>query len=477
MNLDRGRLVSIVLIFIFLIFLVYKANMTGAILGFVLAFGTFSVLIVYLFPVVGFFALTTTPFIVYTFERYFLKDLPLDSGTQAFIFLLVFLVFIKSRKKLKDVYNSLNHPLTYITLFFYFYGLLQAFNPNLGNINGWLIFVKGITTNMLLYILIHFLCDSKKFVQYFFNYWLVIATISALYGCYQEWHGYNPFELRSIHADPHALRLIYVGGRYRIFSLLGDPASFGTFMGASFLIAFTMLMKYRKLLPKILFGSICAFIIMATGYSGTRTAYAMIIGGLMLFSVMSITNKRMMQLTAIGLLALVFLLFGPIYGNPTVNRFRSLLNTEDESLNVRDDNRAHLQNYIYANPIGGGVLTTGLNGERLSPDHELAGFPTDSGYVLTAVETGWVGLVILMISQFMILFFGVKNFYFLKDIDLRYYSLAIALVVMSICVASYAQSVEGRMPMILMYSPIVAILSKMSKFDSDPNQETSSINA
>src|SRR5690242_15203815 len=149
-------------------------------------------------------------------------------------------------------------------------------------------------------------------------------------------------------------------------------------------------------LKKVLLFAASGFMFFAMAYSGTRTAYIMVPAGIFLYALMTIYQKRTQILSLCFGIFFLLILFFPYNGSDTINRIRSAFAPKDDpSYMVRESNRALVQPYIYRHPIGGGLNTTGIMGLKYSPSHYLAGFPPDSGYLLTALETGWVGLAIL----------------------------------------------------------------------------------
>ena len=53
-------------------------------------------------------------------------------------------------------------------------------------------------------------------------------------------------------------------------------------------------------------------------------------------------------------------------------------------MRVRLENQRIIQPYIHSHPIGGGLGSTGIWGERFTPDSMLSSFAHDSGFVRIA---------------------------------------------------------------------------------------------
>jgi putative inorganic carbon (HCO3(-)) transporter len=127
-------------------------------------------------------------------------------------------------------------------------------------------------------------------------------------------------------------------------------------------------------------------------------------------------------------------------------------------------NRASKQPYLRSHPFGGGLGTTGPSGRRFTPGHELAGFPPDSGYLRKALETGWIGLLIVCALYFTILRFGVRK-YFIANTE-RYKMLCAACTssIFAFYLAEFGQEAIGQITDIVIYYPMIAILLRVDQF-------------
>jgi len=427
------------------------------------------VLFCFISPKFGFFISLLIPFIGFELQRLIRFDIPLGFAIQGLFILLLVLLLFKGKVNRDLNFKLLYNPITYIILISYVYLIIQFFNPEMGSLNGWFFAFRAVTGRYLIFFVALLLIKDLRFIKHFFYAWIFLAFTSALYACYQEWIGIPSYILSYIHADPLRLGLYYINGKYRIFSLLSDPAAFGIFMAGSFLVTFILALYTDTYLKKTILLLAAISMLLASAYSGTRTSYAMIPAGMLLFTLMTITNKR--TLMVVTILSLIFgaLIFGPFYGNPTLNRIRSTFNGEDASLNVRDVNRARIQAYIYDHPIGGGVMTVGVAGLEYNPEHQLAGFPPDSGYLYAVLETGWVGLGLVLIFFYISMREAVKCFYRSKHKKIRAYSLAITVFTFSVAVASYAQVILGQIPISLFIYSALAIVVKLNVISTQQN--------
>ena len=279
-----------------------------------------------------------------------------------------------------------------------------------------------------------------------------------------------PFEKAYIARYPEKFKTVIILTGIRIFSFVSDPAVFGVIMACGCIINIVLLTGSNKLIP--LYQKVLLFIslilqFMALGYSGTRTAYVMVPLGLVIMLFVNLRNKN----TVIGALVFVFaflvVMFGPFHGKTTIIRRRTAFSgSEDASLNVRDVNRHRIQPYIYKHPIGGGFLSC-----EPGSGSELDGFPPDSGYLRTALEQGWVGLLLVLVNIFLVMQYAVSNYFKSQTGAEKQFTLVILCVMFALVVSIYAQESSGLIESAMMYYGLNGISIKL-KYLSSPNITT-----
>lgn len=443
-----------------------KLSLSLATLFVLVAVAPSIVLLFIINPKYGLFLTVTLPFMGFELERYTKLDLPIGLLIQVIFFSLFVLALYKQKvdnSKLSYAKNSIS----YVFIITYAYFIIQGLNPNMYSVNGWLVSLRSVLGVYLIFYVSLMLFNHISFARQFFYIWISLAFISAVYACYQEWFGLPSFVLEYIHADPVRLGLNYINGKYRIFSLLTDPAAFGIFMAGSFFITFSFGLYEDKNSTKFLYFIISVFLLLASAFSGTRTSYAMIPAGFVMFTLITITSVRTVVVVSIFSFVFAVLIFGPFYGNQTLNRVRSTFIGNDESLSVRDVNRQYIQPYIYEHPIGGGLMTTGVAGKKYNPDHRLAGFPPDSEYLQTVLEIGWFGLFIHLTLFYIGIRVSLKRFYQSRNKKFKRYYLAVAIFLFTISVSSYTQNNIGQYPISLFVFISLAIVTKLEKFEHD----------
>jgi len=345
---------------------------------------------------------------------------------------------------------------------------IELFNPLAHSFEGWYAtFREVFMTALLLFVSYNIFTDYRR-MRRFLIVLFVLTCIVAGYGCFQQWHGLTDFELAWVSADPIRFSLIFIAGDFRKFSTMSDPAGFAIDMSsiaAFFIILLTG--KWTGRQRVILLGGVF-LMVLGMAYSGTRTGNAMLLGGLVMFILLTINRRATIWFTVVAGIAFLALMYGPFGGNATVNRFRTTFSgNKDESYNVRQQNRKFIQPYIYRHPIGGGLGTTGIYGAQFSPGHYLAGFPTDSGYLRKALEIGSVGLFLVVLFYYSIVRAAIRGYFGSTNPRAKLIYAAAAGYFFSFYVAEFAQDAIGQVTDIVVYYPMIALVLQLQKHEKE----------
>jgi hypothetical protein len=358
----------------------------------------------------------------------------------------------------------------YITIVYVVYTTLLIFNPEAhSTIGAFSILRRIFVLHLLFYCSIQIFTDIH-IIRQFMKALLVAGLLIAGYACYQEWIGYPAYELNYIWSDTHLVDLYSLGnGSFRKFSFVSDPAVLGMLMAAIALISivFAINIKYKAktVLPLI----ICAILsLLAMSFSGTRTAYFAFVAGIVLYILMTLHNVKTLLFSSVAILSFVFLLFSPIYSNSTLNRIRSTFKFSNEaSMHVRDANRQRIQPYLRAHPLGGGIGSTagasrsGRAYQVKESNHPLANFPSDSGFLRTALETGWIGLIIQCVLFFIILQQGAHAYYNVSERGEKTILLVCVVALFCQIISNYAQEAIGALLNGYLFYPLIAIIIRL----------------
>ena len=350
-----------------------------------------------------------------------------------------------------------------------FYYILEMLNPNSGGPSASAFTgLRKFLDFMIILLAAYMLVDTMEKIRKFSRILLIAAGISALYGCIQQWHGIFPWDMEQIMADQNSFNLLFVNGELRKFGTMADPTEYGLMMAACALYFFVIaLYEKNKRWRNIYFVSII-FMVLALGYSGTRTAYASLIAGLAFFILLNIEKWPIRWLAIIATSLFLFLMYAPIYSVAPIRRFRTtFIGSKDQSYKVRMDARAYIQPYIRSHPIGGGLGTTGMTGVKEHPGHPLANFQPDGTYVTKATETGYIGLALTCILYFITMRMGIKGFFQAHNPQVKVYYSACLCALFSLYIAEYTQPAIGGVCNSLFYFPVIAIMLNLKNIDRD----------
>ncbi|MCC5929832.1 MAG: O-antigen ligase family protein [Cyclobacteriaceae bacterium] len=395
------------------------------------------------------------------------KEFPIGTIIDGICLLGLISVIINYTYKKQFNLNFFTNPIGYFLLISLFYVLLQVINPNADSFAGWL--NMGFRPQMMTiayFALLYYALSSYKNIKYFTVFWISIACFTGLYGMSQEYLGLLPWD-EKFYLTPGVFDLHWTFGKIRIFSVYDNATTFGMFMTMGFIVCIVMLIGPYKIEKKIIIALAAIIMLLGAYYSGTRTAYLMITLGLAFVFLMNFDDLRIFLVSITAFVFLIGLLNAPIYGSANFNRFRSaFFPDKDASMQVREDNRAAIQRYIYEHPFGGGIATTGMLGEDYNPRHQLAGFPPDSLFLKMALERGWFGLVLILSFYFTIMLTGVNGFFKAKNPKVKNIYLAYLGAIFPTSIAGLTQEIEQKPMFIIIFGAIVIFLN-LVKYESE----------
>jgi putative inorganic carbon (hco3(-)) transporter len=442
-------------------------------------FGLFIVVLCISNPETGFYILIVFSFFInylLTIATYLMNiSLPVGLFFDILVCSSVIGVIISRKDFRKNLNQFTRNSLVVIILCTLFFSCIQFFNPNSPSTSDNIQAVRKFIGYVLVMFLAYTLLDSYPKVKKFTRFLFIVALISALYGCKQKIFGFFDYEYQVLTVDPLGWGLVFNNGDIRISSTMSDPAAFGIAMSVCAVFFLIMAMHESRQFEKFVLGAGSAVMIVAMGYSGTRTAYAILIVGLAFYIMLNIHKRTTRIFATIGVPILLFILYAPIYGNLTIQRFRTTFKgSDDQSYKVRVLSRAFIQPYIRRHPIGGGMGTTGFEGAKNHPGHYLAMFQPDSGYVKRAAETGWSGLIVICILYTTALVMSIKGYFRTKNEQVKVIAACCASSLFAFYIAEFTQQAIGQMTDVVIYYPILAILLRLKQYDSENPQKEGS---
>jgi hypothetical protein len=398
-------------------------------------------------------------------------DVPL--GISIDVFLLLMFLGVAIRKWRRSDFSLAKSAISYLVWIWLIYNALELFNP-MASLEAWIYIIRQLAGHMLLYFIVLEALDDITFFRKLIIVWIVLAFLGGAYGLFQEFHGLLQSEKDWVLRDEERFRLFYNWGRFRIFSFFNDPTVFGILMSFTGLFCLTLLHAPIKILYKVLLVIAAAVMIMASMYSGTRTAYAMLPAGFVIYALITFQKKTIIFTSVILVIASLIVFsdvrsVGPFLSANTLERIRSAFKpSEDPSYLVRLENQSRIKPFIHSHPIGAGLGSIGAQGERFNPNSSLAGFDADSMYVRVAVELGWIGLVIYCIFISVVLITGIKNYYRARDPEIKAYLAGIIAVIYAITIANYTQMAAIQLPNVLIFYALIASIIKLAELDTKP---------
>lgn len=401
-------------------------------------------------------------------------DLPVGSVGDGMLVIGALGILFRKSTAIQPIWNIITITFA-ITLG---YIVLQGLNPNLYNLSTWVnLGLRSTVLNICIFALAVHAFNSKEDVKKFTVFVLAMALIAALYGIYQELAGLPGYDMAWVMGSESRYKLIYINGAFRKWSILGAVSSFGVIMAYSAITAIIFAVGPFKIHYRILL-LVAAFCMMAGMlFSGTRTAYVMLPIGIFFFILLTIRERRTIIFAVIAFVVGAGLFFGPFYGG-SLSRMRTAFEPDkDPSMQVREQNRDRIQPYMWSHPIGGGIGTTSESGTANHPGHPLAGFPPDSGYMQTVLETGYIGLLINLTLYFVILLVGVKNYFKTRDPAIKYYYAAYMAAFFALTIGNLAQNAVGYPPADVINICIMVLMFRLIFLDTKTSSTANHTNA
>lgn len=299
---------------------------------------------------------------------------------------------------------------------------------------------------------------NTKSVQWLLIIWSVFVLIAAFKGYWQKSHGFNSREMEFLYVYGGAkTHLIWSGIRY--FSCFTDAANFGVHMALAITTFSISLFYVKNVWMKVYFGIVVAAAIYGMFISGTRSAIAIPLAGLLLFTILS-GSRKMRILGLISLVGISSFFYATNIGNNNsyIRKMRSAFRpATDASYQVRVENRKHISELMASKPFGYGI---GLSkGDRFNSKERMP-YPPDSWLVAIWVETGIVGLVLYLLVNG-VLFAWCSWLLMCKIMNQRLRGLLTAWICTcgGFFVAAYANDVMQYPNTIIIYTSFIVCLS------------------
>jgi cell division protein FtsW (lipid II flippase) len=116
--------------------------------------------------------------------------------------------------------------------------------------------------------------------------------------------------------------------------------------------------------------------------------------------------------------------------------------------------------------MGGGIFTSGGEGNKYNKGHYLEYLQADSGYLKLLAEQGAIGLTLLLIFYFVLMRHGYYLFYRSRNEETRTYYIGLLVMMFTLMVAQYAQMAITQYPVVLYFYGTLVIFIKLADFDN-----------
>ena len=414
------------------------------------------------YPKFGIITLIIISFFINYTSRFLPETTPIGLVMDLWTYLLILGLFVKMKKDKQ--WGYFNNPITYFLLAWLGYNMLEILNPVSPTILEWVFTVRTVAFIMLMYFVFLYHIRTKEFIKLLIKIWLALDVIGAISGIQQEFFSLFPFEHSWLYSEPDRFKLLFIAGHLRKWGIFSDPVVFAYNMVAAALLCIALMFGPIKFNRKVILGCLAVLFIFVMLYTGTRASFVIIPAGILMLFVLKL-NRQIFIFSIISGMCLLVLIKVPT-SNATLARFQSAFKpSKDASFEERAKNQEAIKPYILAHPIGGGLGSVGIWGQRFAPNSYLAKFPPDSGYVRVAVELGWIGLLLYCIFNFVIMYKGIQYYYLIKDPELKTYCLGMILIIFAFDVGNYPQQALVQYPSNILFFLGMAILNITMRLD------------
>lgn len=279
---------------------------------------------------------------------------------------------------------------------------LQVLNDtcNIGlDIGAWYTGARLMAFQIMYAFLVFMIYISKPniLIKYLFL-WGGLALFAAFWVWKQKNMGFTQAENSWIQGPGRTTHIIQGGSLIRYFSTYSDAANFGIGI-ASTAIAFIIfgitskVKKYKYFF--LITGAACTW---AMFPSGTRTATACLMAGLMTYIFLSKSVRIAVLFTIIFAFFAFILVFTKIGdGNQQIHRMRSAFDKNDASAGARHYNQQVMKKYLKDAPWGIGIAQGYGSVPKNNKYTLMSTIPADSEYVYIWIRTGVIGITLFLI--------------------------------------------------------------------------------
>ena len=293
--------------------------------------------------------------------------------------------------------------LMFLTLLIWFgFCTIEVFNDTCGlgiDVGGWYGGARMMAIQLVYACVVFtlYITDPDKLIKYL-RIWAILCLFSYFWTWKQQTFGFTASEKLWLETRGRVTHVINGGTLIRYWSTFNDAACYGCHAAASAITFFIIAITTNIKRDRIFFLITALLVTKGMFASGTRTAMFCMIGGFLVFLVLSRSVKILIPSAIIGGLLFSLLVFTNIgQGNQQIRRMRSAFDKNDASAGVREINQATIKKYIADAPWGLGLAVSYDNVPANNKYNKLSKIPPDSEYVFIWVHTGVIGITTFLI--------------------------------------------------------------------------------
>lgn len=364
----------------------------------------------------------------------------------------------------------------YVLLIWCGFCTLEVLNDTCGigiDVAAWYTTARSIAYQIMYAFLVYtlYITTPKVLTKYLFI-WGAFALFATFWVWKQKTFGFTASEEQWLQTRGRSTHIIQGGTLIRYFSTFGDAANFGIGIASTAVafIIFGITSKIKK--HRIFFlitGFACAWAMMQ---SGTRTAMACLMAGMLAYVFLSKSFKIAIPFTIVFGLFVFILAFTTIgQSNQQIRRMRTVFDRNDASANARSINQQAMKKYLAEAPWGIGMAVGYQNVPANNKYTFMATVPPDSEYVFIWIHTGIIGITVFLICTFVMLFGACWITMFrIKSPSLRGIGAGFCCAMISMQLGGYGNQVLMQFPNCLTFYGGLTIVYILPYIESEWNE-------
>ena len=415
---NGGRVSLLLLLFLLAIYEFINAGFSAFAIVCAIPFLVLAVIAVFRYRMLTFWMLVVVNYILMWHSAPLPSGIPTSLYNEMFEIILIALAIID----VKDAkFERCGNIMLYTILIWGGFCTLEVLNDTCGigiDVANWFTTARSIAYQIIYAFLVYtlYITNSKLLIKYLYV-WAGLSLFAVFWVWKQKNIGFTPSETSWLYGRGRETHVLQGGTLIRYFSIYGDAANFGIGI-ASTAVAFIVFGITSKIKRHRIFflltGFACAWAIFP---SGTRTAIACLMAGLMAYVFLSKSFKIAIPFTIFFGFFVFILAFTTIgNGNQQIRRMRSAFDKNDASANQRTINQEAMKKYLKEAPWGIGMAVGFKNVPANNKYTFMATVAPDSEYVFIWIHTGVIGItvflictVIMLIGACWIVFFTLKS--------------------------------------------------------------------